>query len=137
MNTREPGRTEAPRRPLPMAIEMDRPDHVALVIPKGDLTLSCAEDAAKTLAKLITPRRARLVVDLANVSYLDSAGLGVLVSTLKLARARGGDVKFCGLQEIVRSVFDMTRLTSVVEIFPSREEALGSSWGGGQQLLAG
>jgi anti-sigma B factor antagonist len=132
----ENGRTEGPRRPVPMAIETDRPDHVALVIPKGDLTVSCADDVAKTLAKMITPRRARLVIDLANVAYLDSAGLGALVSTLKLARARGGDVKFCGLQDIVRSVFDMTRLTSVVEIYPSREEALASSWETGRQVLA-
>jgi anti-sigma B factor antagonist len=132
----ENGRTEGPRRPVPMAIETDRPDHIALVIPKGDLTVSCADDVAKTLAKMITPRRARLVIDLANVAYLDSAGLGALVSTLKLARARGGDVKFCGLQDIVRSVFDMTRLTSVVEIYPSREEALASSWETGRQVLA-
>jgi anti-sigma B factor antagonist len=136
VTTRERGRTEVPRRPAPIAIEMDRPDHIVLVIPKGDLTLSCAEDVARTIARVITPRRARLVIDLTNVAYLDSAGLGALVSTLKLARARGGDVKFCGLQELVRSVFDMTRLTSVVEIYPSREDALASSWGAGQQLLA-
>ena len=67
-----------------------------------------------------------LVVDLSDVRFVDSSGLGALVSGFKNASARTGNLKLCGLQPQVKSMFELTRLHRVFEIFPSAQEALES-----------
>lgn len=67
-----------------------------------------------------------LVIDLKAVRFVDSSGLGSLVSGFKNASARNGNLKLCGLQPQVRSMFELTRLHRVFEIFPDANEALAS-----------
>jgi anti-sigma B factor antagonist len=67
-----------------------------------------------------------LIIDLKAVRFVDSSGLGSLVSGFKNASARNGNLKLCGLQPQVRSMFELTRLHRVFEIFPDADEALAS-----------
>lgn len=67
-----------------------------------------------------------LVIDLKDVRFVDSSGLGSLVSGFKNASARNGNLKLCGLQPQVKSMFELTRLHRVFEIFSTAEEALAS-----------
>ncbi len=67
-----------------------------------------------------------LIIDLKAVRFVDSSGLGSLVSGFKNASARNGNLKLCGLQPQVRSMFELTRLHRVFEIFPDSDEALAS-----------
>ncbi len=67
-----------------------------------------------------------IVIDLKDVRFVDSSGLGSLVSGFKNASARNGNLKLCGLQPQVKSMFELTRLHRVFEIFPDSEEALAS-----------
>ncbi len=67
--------------------------------------------------------KCNLIIDLSAVRFVDSSGLGALVSGFKNASAREGSLKLCGLQPQVRSMFELTRLHRVFEIFTSVEEA--------------
>lgn len=67
-----------------------------------------------------------LVIDLKDVRFVDSSGLGSLVSGFKNASARNGNLKLSGLQPQVRSMFELTRLHRVFEIFPDSGEAVSS-----------
>lgn len=67
-----------------------------------------------------------IVVDLHEVRFVDSSGLGALVSGFKNASARSGNLKLSGLQPQVKSMFELTRLHRVFEIFPSAQEAAAS-----------
>jgi len=67
-----------------------------------------------------------LVIDLQDVRFVDSSGLGSLVSGFKNASARNGNLKLSGLQPQVKSMFELTRLHRVFEIFPGAEDALAS-----------
>ncbi len=67
-----------------------------------------------------------IVVDLHEVRFVDSSGLGALVSGFKNASARNGNLKLCGLQPQVKSMFELTRLHRVFEIFPGVEDTLAS-----------
>lgn len=67
-----------------------------------------------------------IVIDLQNVRFVDSSGLGSLVSGFKNASARNGNLKLSGLQPQVKSMFELTRLHRVFEIFPGSDEALAS-----------
>jgi anti-sigma B factor antagonist len=66
----------------------------------------------------------KLLVDLGQVGYIDSAGMGALVASLKHARSVGGDLRLCALQDDVRAIFEMTRLNRAVTIHGTRSEAL-------------
>lgn len=66
-----------------------------------------------------------LLINLVNVRFIDSSGLGALVSGFKNATANQGTLKLSSLQPQVKSMFELTRLHRVFEIFPSVTEALG------------
>ena len=72
-----------------------------------------------------------LVVDLTDVPFMDSTGLGVLVGALKRARTTGGHLRLVIDQEKVLKVFRITALTQVFEIYPTLEEALAAPRAGG------
>ncbi|MEJ2490319.1 MAG: STAS domain-containing protein [Desulfuromonadales bacterium] len=67
-----------------------------------------------------------LVVDLQAVRFVDSSGLGALVSGFKNASSRNGNLKLAGLQLQVKSMFELTRLHRVFEIYTDTSEALAS-----------
>jgi anti-sigma B factor antagonist len=64
------------------------------------------------------------VVDLEAVDFMDSAGLGTLIATLKRITERGGDLKLARLQKKPRMVFEITRAHKVFEIYNSVDDAL-------------
>ncbi len=64
------------------------------------------------------------VIDLGEVDFMDSAGLGTLIAVLKRITERGGDMKIACLQKKPRMVFEITRAYKVFEIYESVEEAV-------------
>ena len=101
---------------------------VTVVAPQGDVDMAVADDLRRRLTDLVDRGHARLVLDLASVMYIDSSGLGALVAAMKHARAAGGDIKVCTLEADVRSLFEMTRLNTVLAVHPTRQDAV-AAWG--------
>ena len=73
---------------------------------------------------LIADGRTRLVVDLGQVKFIDSFGLGALVSALRVVRSAAGDLKLAHVPPSVEAVLRLTRLNSVFDIHPTMEDAL-------------
>ncbi|ACM21383.1 anti-anti-sigma factor [Geotalea daltonii FRC-32] len=74
--------------------------------------------------KLFEQGRKNMLIDLKDVRFIDSSGLGALVSGFKNAISHQGNLKLSTLQSQVKSMFELTRLHRVFEIFPSTAEAL-------------
>ena len=68
----------------------------------------------------------QLLLDLSKVEFVDSAGLGAIVATLKTFRSEGSDMKICEIQKPVRTLFELVRMHKLVDIFNTRDEALQS-----------
>ena len=68
----------------------------------------------------------KIVLDIGNIQYLSSAGLGHLVGLLKKARARNTAFKLCSLTEGIQELFEVMRLTKIFEIHPGVDQALAS-----------
>ena len=109
-----------------MDIDVTQSSGVAIVAPRGDLDMATVPDVRRTLAGLLDRGQARLLVDLDGVGYIDSSGIGALIAAMKQARAAGGDVRLCALQDDVRAIFEITRLAQAMSIHPTRQEALAS-----------
>ena len=69
------------------------------------------------ICALVHGRACQIIVDLTNVDFIDSSGLGALISALKILRGNGGDLVLCSMSHQVRSVFEITRLLRVFEVF--------------------
>jgi anti-anti-sigma factor len=67
-----------------------------------------------------------LVLDLAELQYISSAGLGSVVRLAKQLQSRGGSVSLCGVKGLVREVFQVTNLLSIFRVFDSPEAACQS-----------
>jgi anti-sigma B factor antagonist len=80
----------------------------------------------QSIRRLIGSGNHRIVLDLGDVVFIDSQGLGALISALKTLRAEGGDLKLVNVPEPVRSVLQITKLARVFETHDGVEAALGS-----------
>ena len=66
----------------------------------------------------------RLILDLAGLEYISSAGLRVLMLASRDVKARDGQMVVCGLQPIVREIFEISRFNVVMHVLPDRNAAL-------------
>ena len=108
---------------LPMPSK-DRPDVLPL---EGEIDLHVSPAVAASLNGMIEKKPRQLVVDLSRVTYIDSAGLAALIEGMQKVEAYGGKFALAGLQETVRSIFEISRLDQVFRIFPDVDAALAAA----------
>jgi anti-anti-sigma factor len=75
------------------------------------------------VTELVAAGRTRVVIDLSGTEFIDSSGLGALVSCLKKARQAGGDLRVAGPNQQALTVLDLTNLNRVLRPSPSVESA--------------
>lgn len=102
------------------------PGGVAVVRMAGRLDLLTASAAKQRLAETVTAGSPRLVVDLAEVAFVDSSGLGALIGGLKAARLGGGDLRIARPAEQARVILGLTTLDRVLKVYASVEEAVAA-----------
>jgi anti-sigma B factor antagonist len=76
--------------------------------------------------KSLISQDSRIVLNLADVTYIDSGGLGTLVALYTTARNAGGSIKLARLTKRVGDLLQVTKLLTVFEVFNSEEEAVQS-----------
>ena len=67
-----------------------------------------------------------VVINLADVTFIDSSALAALAGGMKRCRQRDGDLRLCTLQQPVRVIFELTRMHRAFEIFATESEAISS-----------
>ncbi|PYL06371.1 MAG: anti-sigma factor antagonist [Verrucomicrobia bacterium] len=103
---------------------MPRQDRSNVLPLKGEIDLHVSPSVTASLNAMIEKKPERLVVDLTDVTYIDSAGLAALIEAMQKVEAYGGKFLLAGLQETVRSIFEISRLDQVFQIFTDAEAAL-------------
>jgi anti-sigma B factor antagonist len=73
-----------------------------------------------------TDNRNRIVIDMTNVEFIDSAGLGAILSLLRSISERGGKLYLCCISKTVMVLFELVRMHKIIKIFDSKTEALKS-----------
>ncbi|TLM68399.1 MAG: STAS domain-containing protein [Deltaproteobacteria bacterium] len=99
---------------------------VLLAVHEERLDAHNSSELKNQMLKLFEEGKQNMIVDLQEVRFVDSSGLGALVSGFKNASSRNGCLKLSGLQLQVKSMFELTRLHRVFEIFADVDEALAS-----------
>ena len=97
-------------------------DVTFVVVPGRTLDASNTAKFKAAVAPLIKAHKA-LVFDLAEVEFMDSSGLGSLLSCLRQVTGAGGDMKLCNMGKTVRVLCEVVRMHRVFDILDSREAA--------------
>jgi anti-sigma B factor antagonist len=92
----------------------------------GEIDLYNAPEIKDIINKLIEEMKYNVIINLEKVSYIDSSGIGALISSLSNLKKYQGGLKIINVYASVRKVFELTKLTSFFEIYDSEEDAVES-----------
>ena len=96
---------------------------VVVVRPTGRLNMTAARMLREELHAVVESGGSRVVVDLSGVEFIDSSGLGALLSGLKAARQAGGDLHIAAPNRQAITVLELTNLNRVLRVQPPPEGA--------------
>ena len=99
-------------------------EKVSVVYLKGYLDAHTAQDFEQALQALVDEDRVQIVVNLADLTYISSAGLGVFMGFIEDIRKKKGDIKLAEPNEKVYRVFDLLGFPVLYEIFQKESEAI-------------
>jgi len=95
-----------------------------VVLPSGEIDLNASPILRQELKRIQTSRPQRLIVNLAGVAYMDSSGVATLVEAMQIARKNSTKLVLCGMQDKVRSIFEIARLDTVFTIVADVDAAM-------------
>jgi anti-sigma B factor antagonist len=107
-----------------ITVTSERVEGGVVLTPQGRLTVVSVSRLRDAVADAVTEKGTIVVVDLSETTFVDSSGLGALVSGLKSARQAGGDLRLVAPSEQVSMVLRLTNLDRVLQPRASVEEAL-------------
>mgnify|MGYP001820588219 CR=1 FL=1 len=97
---------------------------ITIVEVGGELIVGNRQDLKDTVLERLESGDRRFLIDFSSSSYIDSSGLGVLVSLSKKIRESGGALRLAGLNEDLRTLFELTKLDTLFQIADTRAAAL-------------
>lgn len=106
-----------------MKMDMEIQNGVTILHLNGNLDADSVSHFKKLAYKIVEEGCHSLVVDCATLDFVDSMGLGAMISILRRVRTQKGDLKVAGLKKDVKSVFEMTRLHRLFDIAPDWKTA--------------
>ena len=110
-----------------MHVEIRKSEDVVIVDLKGKLTAGLGDQILReTVQALLAEGWKKIVLNLSEVTTLDSAGLGELVAGLRLSKASGAGLKLLNASERVHSTIYIARLLPIFETYQSEKDALAA-----------
>ena len=99
---------------------------VEIVRQSGEfLDASNSKEFKQRMAPIIA-QHTNVVLDLSSVQFVDSSGLGAILSCLRQLNAKGGDLKVCGLTKPVHALFELVRMHKILDVRRNEAEAVAS-----------
>jgi len=99
-------------------------ESVTVVRVQGSLDTNTSPEAQEYFDALLEKGASKVLVDCQKVDYVSSAGLRVLLATMKRLTAAGGSLRICALNETIQEVFDISGFSTILAVFATEAEAL-------------
>lgn len=107
-----------------MSFKISDQDGITLVEVDGELTVGNRERFKQVVLERVESGERKFLMDFGASSYIDSTGLGALVSLSRKIREAGGRMRLTGLNEDLRTLFELTRLDTVFDLADTRAAAM-------------
>jgi len=101
-------------------------DGVAILKVEGQLIVGNRQELKGLVQEGLDQGERKFVIDCTQTGYIDSSGLGALVSLSRKVREQGGELRIAGLNEDLRALFELTKLDSLFHISPTADDAVAS-----------
>lgn len=101
-------------------------DDVRVIKVCGELDALVAPRLKERIAKQIELDINKFVIDFTDLVHINSLAMGILRGKLRVVRDLGGDIKLVGLNDHIRTIFEMIGLDELFDIYPTEEEAIAS-----------
>ena len=109
-----------------MEINVKEKGPVTIVTLTGRLDLATGANLKEQVKDLLEKDRSNIHLNMKGIDFINSSGLGALVSIMKEIRLKKGRMTLSDLANYVQEIFEITQLSHIFELFTSEEEALGS-----------
>lgn len=103
-----------------------RRDDVVILQIVGDIDMHSSTELRGELLEIAQEPPAKTIINMSEVDFMDSSGVAVLIEALQLHRRNSGRLKLVGINPRVRSIFEISRLDTIFEIYDSEDEAVSS-----------
>ena len=100
-----------------LEINVKQEKNYAIVSILGDVDLYSSPKVREKIIKLTNQKKTIIIMNLSGVSYMDSSGVATMVEGLQLTEKYNGKFFLCGLNNMVREVFELSRLDTVFSIY--------------------
>lgn len=107
---------------LEISVKNDQSSSQLMIV--GEVDMYSSPQVRRMLLELVKQKQSPIIVDLAEVSYMDSSGVATLIEGLQRCGEYGGTLFIVGLRDNVREVFELTRLDKIFKIYQNVEAAL-------------
>jgi len=107
-----------------MSFDVKKQDDVTIIDVEGQLIVGNRQELKQKVLEELEGGARKFLIDFSNTGYIDSSGLGVLVSLSKKIREQGGELRLANLNEDLRTLFELTKLDTLFHIASDRREAL-------------
>jgi anti-sigma B factor antagonist len=110
-----------------MKISRREEGSVTVIEPKGKITIGEGDVLLREeITKLLAEDKKHLVLDLGGISYMDSAGVGELVSVYTSVKNRGGELKLSCLTKKIKDLLQITQLMTIFDTYETTQEAVSA-----------
>jgi len=109
-----------------LSFDVKKQDDVTIIDVEGQLIVGNRQELKQRVLEELDGGARKFLIDFSNTGYIDSSGLGVLVSLSKKIREQGGELRLANLNEDLRTLFELTKLDTLFHIASDRQEALTS-----------
>ena len=107
--------------------DVDKKDNLSLItFLIEELSIDSADEIKNDMNILLSDQTKNFVIDMSKCVFLPSIALGLVISFNKNVKAKAGKVVICSLNEQVQTLFKITRLDEIFEIYPDQEQAIAS-----------
>ena len=109
-----------------MNIEIRESQGIQIIAFEGNLDTNTSPEAESKINELLNVGKKKLLVNFEQLNFISSAGLRVLLATVKKLNASGGALRVCALNATVQEVFDISGFATILSVKGTEEEALSS-----------
>lgn len=109
-----------------MSLHVTKTGEVVIIEVEGQLIVGNRQELKQRVLDEAEAGARKILVDFAKTGYIDSSGLGVLVSLAKRLRELGGDLRLANLNDDLQTLFELTKLDTLFQIADTRERALAA-----------
>ena len=109
-----------------MSFDVKKQNDVTVIDVEGQLIVGNRQELKQRVLEELEKGARKFLIDFSSTGYIDSSGLGVLVSRSKKIREQGGELRLANLNEDLRTLFELTKLDTLFHIASNRDEALAS-----------